>query len=124
MFTSLPHNRVHLQGGMVFFLKICQNGCLIRSHGLIGDPVDEDRARPVPFRASIKTFLEFFLQGFGHPHHPKKAAVAGYELSLGQVELAVTHEPGGGLTAAHDAGEGGELHTARGLARVVPMHTS
>ncbi len=44
------------------------------------------------------------------------------ELLLGDVELAVAEEARGLGPAAHRTREGGELHAARGHARVVPVN--
>ena len=66
------------------------------------------------FATLDETFTNFFLEDLGHPNETLEAAVTNQELALGNGVFAVSHEPGGHVSTADGAGQGG-YHAAVGV---------
>ena len=106
---------------MAFLLQEGQNFLFRDADGLVGNLIDQIRL--THFGSTLNQALpDLVFQDLRHPDHPQKAAITDDELALGDVELGVTHKSRGRRAAAHDTGQGGELHAAGGLARIVPVN--
>jgi len=98
---------------MSLLLKEWQDLFLGYAYGFVGDHVDKiiDTHLLAP---GIEPVTDLILDDLGHPYKSQKSAIAQNEFLLSNIELGVSDKTGRRGPAAHNTGQGGELHAGGG----------